>query len=103
MTNAVADGQASDSLLQAKLSTTKFIKNGGPHLAVRDQGTCHSCILRPCENVCPAGTYCYAEDEGLAVAHENCLECGSCKIVCEFDNIDWNYPPGGHGVDYHQG
>jgi len=50
--------------------------------------------------VCPAGGYSYREDEGLSVAYENCLECGSCKIVCEFDNIDWSYPPGGFGVVY---
>ncbi len=100
MIDALVNGQTSSRLVQEKLSTTMFIRHVDSHLRVRDQEICRSCVLRPCVNVCPAGVYSYCEDGGLSVAYENCLECGSCKIVCEFDNIDWSYPAGGFGVDY---
>jgi len=100
MTDTLVSEQRCSCSLEEKLSTTKFMTHADSHLKVRDQETCRACILRPCVNVCPAGVYSYCEEAGLSVAYENCLECGSCKIVCEFDNIDWNYPPGGFGVDY---
>ncbi len=100
MTNLYTNQQSSDCRVRLKLSTTKFSPHTDSHLAVRDQQKCQGCALRPCVNVCPAGVYTYCEDRGLSMAHQNCLECGSCKIVCEFDNIDWNYPPAGFGVDY---
>ena len=100
MTNAVVHGQTPSCSVQEMLSRTRFATHPDSHLRVRDQETCRGCILRPCVGVCPAGVYSYCEDGGLSVAYENCLECGSCKIVCEFDNIEWNYPPGGFGVDY---
>ena len=103
MNDALSVEQTSSRSLQEKLSTTRFITHPDSHLRVRDQETCRDCILRPCVTVCPAGGYSYREDEGLSVAYENCLECGSCKIVCEFDNIDWSYPLGGFGVVYRWG
>jgi len=103
MTDALVNGRTSSCSVQEKLSTTRFVRHADSHLSVRLQETCGRCILRPCVDVCPAGVYSWCEDSGLSVAYENCLECGSCKIVCEFDNIEWNYPPGGFGVDYRWG
>ncbi|HIJ66133.1 MAG TPA: 4Fe-4S dicluster domain-containing protein [Candidatus Hydrogenedentes bacterium] len=97
------NAHASASLIEDKLSKVQFINHADSHLAVRDQQTCRRCVLRPCVDVCPGAVYDYSNEEGLSVAYENCLECGSCKIVCEFDNIEWNYPPGGFGVDYQWG
>ncbi len=28
---------------------------------------------------------------------ENCLECGTCRVVCLYDNFEWEYPRGGFG------
>ena len=89
--------------VQDKLSATRFRKHPESHVTVRDQEVCRGCVLRPCVDICPGAVYSYSENPGLSVAHETCLECGSCKIVCEFENIDWNYPPGGFGVDYRCG
>ncbi len=97
------DAAVAARLVEEKLHTTHIASDSDSHLAVRDQGTCRACILRPCVNVCPAGVYDYSEAEELSVAHENCLECGSCRIVCEFENIDWSYPSGGFGVAYIHG
>ncbi|MEK6545549.1 MAG: ferredoxin family protein, partial [Nitrospinota bacterium] len=32
---------------------------------------------------------------------EGCLECGTCRIACEF--IEWRNPKGGYGVCYRYG
>ncbi|WP_243675885.1 4Fe-4S dicluster domain-containing protein [Vulcanisaeta distributa] len=33
-----------------------------------------------------------------------CLECGTCRVVCPENNIEWNYPPkSGFGVQYRFG
>ena len=29
---------------------------------------------------------------------DGCLECGTCRLVCDSDNVDWNYPRGGFGI-----
>lgn len=34
---------------------------------------------------------------------ERCVECGACRIVCPYGNIDWHYPRGGFGIVYRFG
>jgi len=30
---------------------------------------------------------------------DGCLECGTCRIICDdYRNVDWEYPRGGYGV-----
>ena len=29
---------------------------------------------------------------------DGCLECGTCRLVCDAKNVDWNYPRGGFGI-----
>ncbi|MBI3752904.1 MAG: hypothetical protein HY266_02515 [Deltaproteobacteria bacterium] len=41
------------------------------------------------------------EKENIAISFEACLECGTCRIACEF--IDWKNPRGGFGVCYRYG
>jgi ferredoxin like protein len=37
-------------------------------------------------------------------SYEGCVECGSCRIVCnELDNVGWTYPTGGFGIHYRYG
>jgi len=91
------------SSVREKLSVTRFSHHPESHVAVRDQAVCRDCVLKLCVDICPGNVYRYTEDPGLTIAHETCLECGSCRIVCEFDNLEWDYPPGGFGVDYRCG
>ncbi len=71
------------------------------HLKVIDAELCRKCEDKLCIVRCPAEVYLWdeAKDE-LEIAYENCLECGACRIVCPFDNIEWRYPRGGFGVAY---
>ena len=74
------------------------------HLVITDQQVCRDCEERPCIPRCPAEVYRWEEsEEALEVAYENCLECGACRIVCPYENIDWSYPRGGFGVAYKYG
>ena len=103
MNEALKDEHVSLQPVEEKLRATKIAKHADSHLNVRDQDVCCRCILRPCTCVCPANVYNYDKGQGLTSSYENCLECGSCMIVCEFDNLDWDYPPGGFGVSFEWG
>jgi len=32
-----------------------------------------------------------------------CTECASCYIVCDYDAIEFTFPPGGYGIVYQRG
>ena len=49
--------------------------------------------------LCPSG--CYAENGAgqVEITPDGCLECDTCRILCEpSGDIVWNYPHGGYGV-----
>jgi len=69
------------------------------HLILKDEGMCAHCYEKACLEICPAGVYQYKDNE-IVVGFEGCLECGACRISCPHDNIDWNYPRGGFGVQF---
>ncbi|AIY86733.1 MULTISPECIES: ferredoxin family protein [unclassified Thermotoga] len=71
-----------------------------PHLKIKDESICaERCSDRPCVSCCPADVYEWTES-GMEVKFEGCLECGTCRIVCPFGNIEWKYPRGNYGVLY---
>lgn len=74
------------------------------HLTIADEAVCPGCEGKPCVPVCPSGTYRW-DDQGrrLVVSFENCLECGTCRLVCPRANITWRYPMGGMGICYRYG
>jgi ferredoxin like protein len=88
--------------IDEKLLKTRFIiDSGNPHITL-DAERCGECPDEPCLIVCP--TQCYKkEKEKLLFSWENCIECGSCRIVCPLGSITWNYPRGGFGVCYRYG
>jgi len=79
---------------------TQFIIDEQAHIIV-DQEICRSCGSRACVSACPAK--CYAWDEAgqtISAVYENCLECGTCYVICDKGALDWSYPRGGFGVNY---
>ena len=86
--------------LDKNLSTLKYSPDEQSHLTPCD-GDCRNCKYKPCINTCPAGVYEWLEEEQrLLVKHENCLECGACRIVCEKKSLKWEYPKGTKGVTF---
>ena len=86
--------------LEDKLFLDGFKPDENSHLAIKDMQVCRaSCKRRPCLDVCPAKVY-HWEGERVTISYEACLECGTCRISCPDDNIDWRYPRGGYGVGH---
>ncbi len=71
-----------------------------PHVSIRRPEVCeYDCKTQPCTVCCPAG--CYTREGGgkVVLIADGCLECGTCRIVCnDYHNIDWEYPRGGYGI-----
>lgn len=89
--------------LDEKLFTIKYTPDTESHLKP-DQEKCKECLSKVCTNICPAQVYEWNEDEkNLTVNHENCLECGACRIACEHKCIGWEYPKGNKGVKFKNG
>lgn len=87
--------------LEERLSVDNFEVDEVPHIKV-DTKMCVRCDLKPCLYICPAGLY-TLENEEIHFNYEGCLECGSCRVVCPLEAVDWNYPRGGFGVNYQYG
>ena len=89
--------------LDQKLYTLKYTPDNKSHLNP-DQNKCKNCISRNCTYICPAQVYEWNEEkQELIINFENCLECGACRIACEYKCIDWRYPKGTKGVTFKQG
>ena len=88
--------------LEEKLFTLGFRPDEESHLHIKDPELCTQCEGHPCTTLCPVEAY-KLEGDDITVSFEGCLECGSCRIGCPHDNIEWRYPRGGFGVTYKQG
>lgn len=71
---------------------------GRPHIRVIDASACAACAVQPCTVCCPAGCWRAADGGGIELVVDGCLECGTCRLVCDHGNVDWNYPRGGFGI-----
>lgn len=70
-----------------------------PHIVV-DTARCQDCSHRVCLVTCPAECYTLDPTGDLQFSYENCLECGTCREVCDEEAIEWDYPRGGFGVGF---
>jgi len=79
---------------------TRFDSDSQSHIILNKE-ICRTCEKHACVQACPAKCYTYTEAvQRLDVAYENCLECGTCLVICDKKAIDWSYPRGGYGVHY---
>lgn len=89
--------------LKAKLGLDVFKPVGQPHIKIR-QGMEKDSRLRPAVQICPAGLYSENEKGEVVLATiDGCLECGTCRLTCGTEVLDWNYPEGGTGVQFRFG
>lgn len=77
-----------------------FVDEEQSHLEIKDHAVCQRCEGKPCLYFCPVSVYTHASDDHVQVAYQACVECGSCRVACPYDNIEWVLPRGGHGVAY---
>lgn len=88
--------------LREKLFRTRFRPDTESHLRV-NQEICKACDERACLIVCPAEVYTEGDDGFIMVGFEGCLECGTCRIACTREALEWINPKGGFGVCYRFG
>ncbi|MBN1426869.1 MAG: 4Fe-4S dicluster domain-containing protein [Anaerolineae bacterium] len=81
------------------MSIKYFTDENEVHLQLIDPETCVACD-KPCVSFCPVGAYQVQEDGHVTIAFQSCIECGSCRVMCPHNNIEWKYPRGGFGVSY---
>ena len=87
--------------IEDKLAVNKYDIDKEIHIQLRED-ICKRCEEFPCLYVCPAGCFKLSDDH-ITFSYEGCLECGSCRIVCPEDNIEWDYPVWGKGIIYKHG
>lgn len=91
------------SNIDDKLFKVKYVPDEEAHLKP-DEKECLLCESKICTFICPANVYEWDEEnQKLMIGHENCLECGACRIACERKCIAWKYPKGNKGVTFKQG
>jgi len=84
--------------------TLNAIKNDRESHIRLDQKICGICKERYCIYACPAHLYSLSEETNeMVVEYAGCLECGTCKIVCIYKSVSWEYPKGEFGVQYRCG
>jgi ferredoxin like protein len=81
-----------------KLALDLFHVDKEPHIKV-DKEKCLRCPHKLCTYTCPVDNY-KLEGDNVTFSWEGCLECGTCRIVCDQDAITWDYPKGGYGICY---
>jgi ferredoxin like protein len=77
-----------------------YVDEDFAHLRIKDRQVCAQCQDKPCLHFCPVGVYQLDRQGQVMVGYQACVECGSCRIGCPFNNIDWALPRGGYGVAY---
>jgi ferredoxin like protein len=86
--------------IEDKLFLDRFKVDEESHLKIKNSDICkNECQSQACLYLCPANVY-RQEGDRIAVNHEGCLECGSCRIGCPHLNIDWRFPKGGYGISH---
>ncbi len=83
------------------LMTLKYyVDEKDPHLLILSPDVCRGCENKACLYFCPVGAYQEDENGAIQIAHQSCIECGSCRVMCSHNNVAWKYPRGGFGVAY---
>jgi len=89
------------SNIEDKLGTLRYNIDKESHILVNFE-ICKNCKPKPCILGCPAQCFELINDE-VRFQYEDCIECGTCKILCNKDAIHWNYPRGTFGVAFRKG
>ncbi|MHB8565959.1 MAG: ferredoxin family protein [Nitrososphaerales archaeon] len=94
--------------VEEKLYLAKYKLDERPHLVILDQDACAKCAAvngspQPCMILCPADVYKWENGKKNVVSYDNCVECGACRIICPYTNIEWKYPRWGRGLSHRYG
>jgi len=93
---------SAEAVLKAKLGLDVFKTGGTPHIRIKP-GMEQDRRLKRMIGICPAGLYSEGEGEAVVLTIDGCLECGTCRLACGTEVLEWRYPEGGVGVQYRYG
>ena len=82
------------------MSLKYYVDEHDAHLRIIDPQLCMDCADKACLYFCPVGVYRTDAAGGVQIAHQSCIECGSCRVMCPNNNVLWKFPRGGFGVAY---
>ncbi len=91
--------------LEDKLYRTRYeVDQTNSHIRLKED-VCRQCEQRICLFICPAKVYTQKNEnpDQILANYENCLECGTCRMTCTNEGIEWFFPNGGMGVKYRFG
>ena len=108
VSHPAAEKKESTVSVEEKLYLAKYKLDERPHLVIMDQTICQKCSQingspQPCMIICPADVYKWEEGKKNIVSYDNCVECGACRIICPYTNIEWKYPRWGRGLSLRYG
>lgn len=89
--------------IKARLGTTKYATDTHEyaHITV-DPEICGTCPHTMCINSCPAKCFEFVNGR-MQFTYEDCVECGTCDIVCTPGSVKWTHPRASFGVNYRYG
>src|SRR4051794_38518016 len=89
--------------VEDKLYQNRYlVDEGNPHIRIKDASVCvDKCAVKACTFCCPANCYTLGDEGEVALVTDGCLECGTCRVICQdLGNVAWDYPRGGYGISY---
>lgn len=90
------------SNMKAKLGRNVFKPGGSGHIRIKPGAETNE-RLKKAVSVCPAGLYSINDQGEVIIDLDGCLECGTCRIACGPEVLEWDYPDGGTGVQFRFG
>ena len=73
------------------------------HITV-NYDVCSKCPHQNCVWGCPVQCYTRIDtDQKIVFQYEDCVECGTCFIMCDQGSVKWSNPNGTFGVKYKYG
>lgn len=66
------------------------------------QEICAQCPHHLCIAGCPASCFKFIENK-MVFRYEDCIECGTCYLMCDQGSVKWNFPQGSFGVKFELG
>ncbi len=89
--------------IKGRLGSTSYNFDAEEHAHITiDPEICETCPHQMCMYSCPANCFTLV-DGRMTFQYEDCVECGTCDIVCTPGSVEWNNPRGGFGVKYRHG
>ena len=98
MTTTTTAVPAAASVEKKLFQNRYLVDSSRPHIVVTPHETPSKGLLSLLI-ACPANCYSRNDTGQVEISVDGCLECGTCRVLCEASGeITWNYPRGGYGV-----